>query len=72
MKIPKHHSPASIALTQAQVMLSHLEDEDIDENKLFKTAEQLRARISNAQVASMLEAAERAAFVLESETPGSK
>jgi hypothetical protein len=53
-------------------MLSHLEEEDIDENKLFKTAEQLRARISNAQVASMLEAAERAAFVLESETPGSK
>ncbi len=59
-------------LTQQQVMLSHLEEEDIDENKLFKTAEQLRSRISNAQVASMLEAAERAVFVLESETPGSK
>ena len=53
-------------------MLSHLEEEDIDENRLFKTAEQLRSRISNAQVANMLAAAERGAYVLELETPGSK
>jgi len=52
-------------------MLSHLDAEDIDENKLFKTAEQLRSRISNAQVVNMLAAAERAQYVLEMETPGS-
>jgi hypothetical protein len=49
-----------------------LEEEDIDENRLFKTAEQLRSRISNAQVTNMLQAAEHAAYVLELETPGSK
>lgn len=52
-------------------MLSHLEDENVDENRLFKTAEQLRGRISNEQVANMLAAAERAAYVLQLETPGS-
>jgi hypothetical protein len=54
-------------------MLSHLEEEDIDENKLFKTAEQLRSRISNVQVASMLAAAaERATYVPHAEAPGSE
>jgi hypothetical protein len=53
-------------------MLSHLEEEDIDENKLFKTAEQLRSRISSAQVASMLAAAERATYVSHAEAPGSE
>jgi hypothetical protein len=55
-------------LIALQVMLSHLEDEDIDENKLFKTADQLRSRISNEQVTNMLTAAERAAYVLQQET----
>ena len=53
-------------------MLSHLEEEDIDENKLFKTAEQLRSRISNAQVASMLAAAERATYAPHAQAPGSE
>ena len=52
-------------------MLSHLEDEGIDENKLFKTADQLRSRISNEQVQNMLAAAEHSAHVLQLETPGS-
>ena len=54
------------------MILSHLEEEDIDENKLFRTAEQLRCRISNAQVLNMLDAAGCAKYVLELETPGSK
>ena len=53
-------------------MLSHLEEEDIDENKLFKTAEQLRSRISKAQVGSMLAAAERATYVPHAQAPGSE
>jgi hypothetical protein len=56
-------------LIAMQVVLSHLEDEDIDENKLFKTAEQLRSRISNAHVANMLAAADLAASK-ESTIPG--
>ena len=60
-----------LPIDEILVMLSHLDAEDIDENKLFKTAEQLRARISNAQVVNMLAAAERAQYVLEMETPGS-
>ncbi len=53
-------------------MLSHLEEENIDENKLFKTAEQLRSRISNAQVISMLAAAELAANVPNFQGVGSE
>ena len=60
-----------LPIDEILVMLSHLDAEDIDENKLFKTAEQLRARISNAQVVNMLAAAERAQYVLEMATPGS-
>jgi predicted HAD superfamily phosphohydrolase len=50
-------------------MLSHLEDEDIDENRLFKTADQLRSRISNAQVASMLTAAEQTGGAFQQQMP---
>jgi hypothetical protein len=52
-------------------MLSHLEEENMDENRLFKTAEQLRSRISNEQVTNMLAAAERAAYVMQLDTPES-
>ncbi len=66
-----HYNQTPLWFTALQVMLSHLEDENVDENRLFKTAEQLRGRVSNEQVTNMLAAAERAAYVLELETPGS-